>query len=413
MVRYIRSTSVVRPIVGVYLGSGHMSRSEIKAYFRLRKLVEANRKAKTTLTFFTAPDVDFTRKRFHGVYYDYRTDTWERKYFPLPDVVYVRGGGGRTRRLLEKFDDLGIRRINPLAAFYKDDLYKIMSKDPIMRRHVPSTVIIRNWKEAKRAVHRFGKAYLKAHRGRRGLQVMRIERAAKRRGYWYSYSTLGRLVRRRAINLDGAVRSARTFFRGKKIIAQKAIDLVKLRRNRLVDFRAEVQRDKRGKLDIIGVCVRVGQPNSPITTHAYAYRYEDYLSKLFPHASEREITDLKYDIQDFLYNVYEAVERKYGQFGEIGIDFGVDRNRRIWLIECNAQSAKVSIVKAYGSKADRIFLNPLEYAKLITENSDIHDRIADPVTTDSVTVEVPVIESAKEESNPVEDRAVEELAFQY
>ncbi|TVX97933.1 YheC/YheD family protein [Cohnella terricola] len=412
MVRFFRSTSVVRPIVGVYLGSEYLSRREIKAYYRLRKLVEANRKARTTLTFFTGADVDFARKRFYGAYYDYRTETWRRKYFPLPDVVYVRGGGRRTRRLLEKFDDLGIRRINPLAAFYKDDLFKIMSKDPIMRRHLPSTVIIRNWQEAKRAVRRFGKAYLKAHRGRRGLQVMRIERAANRRGYWYSYSTLGRLVRRRAINLDVAVRSARSFFGSKKIIVQKAIDLVKLRHNRLVDFRAEVQRDKRGELDIVGVCVRVGQPNSPITTHAFAYRYEDYLSKLFPHASDREITNLKYDIKDFLYNVYEAVERKYGQFGEIGIDFGVDRNRRIWLIECNAQSAKVSIVKAYGSRADRIFLNPLEYAKLITENSDIPNRTADRATTDSAA-SVADFEAAKEEAKPVEDLGVEELTFQY
>ncbi|WP_412760893.1 hypothetical protein [Paenibacillus validus] len=37
----------------------------------------------------------------------------------------------------------------------------------------------------------------------------------------------------------------------------------------------------------------------------------------------------------------------------------------MWLIECNAQSAKVSIVKAYGAKSRRAFLNPLEYAKAI------------------------------------------------
>jgi len=382
MERAFGSSSIVRPIVGVYLGSGSMSASEIRQYFRLRKLVEANKKANTTLAFFTAEDVNFTKMTFYGAYYDERNNKWMKKILPLPDVVYVRGGGDGTRRLLEKFDGLGIKRINPLTAFYKDELFQVLRKDRTMRGFLPSTVIIKEWDEVKRTVRKFGKAYIKAHRGRRGLQVMRIENAANQRGYWYSYSTLGKLVRKKAVNLDSAVKSAKSFFGEKKIIVQKAIDLVKLHNNRLVDFRAEVQRNRRGELDIVGVCVRVGQPNSPITTHASAYRYEDYLTKLFPRISKVQLNRLKDDIEDFLYTVYTAVEKKYGKFGEIGIDFGIDHNRKIWLIECNAQSAKVSIVKAYGSKADRIFLNPLEYAKTIAGSSEALSARTDRVTAD-------------------------------
>jgi len=266
---------------------------------------------------------------------------------------------------LEKFDALGIKRINPITAFYKDKLFEALKRNKTMRNHLPPTVIINRWSDVKSTILKFGRAYLKAHRGRRGLQVMRIENTDNNRGYWYSFSTLGKLVRKKTASLDGALKAAKNFFGDRRIIVQKAIDLVKLSNNRLADFRAEVQRDKKGEIDIVGVCVRIGQPDSPITTHASAYRYEDYLPKLFPNLSEAKLKELKRDIQDFLYNVYTAVEGKYGKFGEIGIDFGIDGDRKIWLIECNAQSAKVSIVKAYGPEADRIFLNPLEYAKTI------------------------------------------------
>lgn len=359
------SYGISRPIVGVYLGSGHMSIPEIKAHFRLRKLVEANRKAGTTLVFFTSDDVDLANRRFSGVYCDDRDNKWKRKTFPLPDVVYVRGGGGESSRLLEKFDELGIKRINPLPAFYKNELFEVLSQYRQLRKYLPTTVIINRWDEVRSTVKDFGKAYVKAHRGRRGLQVLRIEKAVNNKGYWYSYSILGKLVRRKARTLDHAVRSAKTFFGDKKIIVQKAIDLIKLSHNRLVDFRAEMQRNNKDEIEIVGICVRVGRPNSPITTHASAYRYEDYLAKLFPRYTPSQLKALKDEIQDFLYNIYLAVEREYGKFGEIGIDFGLDRRGRIWLIECNAQSAKVSIVKAYGSQANRIFLNPLEYAKTI------------------------------------------------
>jgi hypothetical protein len=45
--------------------------------------------------------------------------------------------------------------------------------------------------------------------------------------------------------------------------------------NKLIDMRAELQRNGPGSLDIIGIPVRLGAPGSPITTHADAYRFND------------------------------------------------------------------------------------------------------------------------------------------
>jgi len=377
MYRTKESSSAKHPIVGVYLGGGSIPLREIGKFYRLNKLVQANKQAGTTLAFFTAKDLNFSKEKFNGAYFDERRKRWDKKSFPLPDVVYIRGGGGETEEILEKFDALGIKRINPIHAFNKGELYQHLKQDRSVRPHLPTTVNVEKWIEIKRSIRRFGKAYVKARRGRKGLQVMRVEELPKKTGYLYSYSIIGKLVRRKASNMDSLLKNINTFFGDKKVIVQRAIDLVKVSGNRLVDFRAEVQRNKNSEIDIVGICVRVGSPNSPITTHSSAYRYDVYLPKLFPHYSDKQLYDLKNNIKEFLHLVYLGVEEKYGKFGEIGIDFAIDKRGKIWLIECNAQSAKVSIVKAYGSRAERIFLNPLEYAKTIFgSNSNL---LSDPV----------------------------------
>jgi hypothetical protein len=358
-----------RTIVGVILGNKHIPTHHMKRYPRLKKLVEANKEANTTLNFFSSDDVDFSQKRIRGTYFNNATKRWENKQFPFPDVIYVRGGSGKEiGDLLDKFDQMGIKRINPIHAFNKGDLYEQLNQDENLRPFLPSTENVENMDEIKSMIRKLGKVYVKARRGRKGTQVMRIEKQTNN-SYLYSYSILGRLVRKKVIGLESLEKAINAFFGNKKVIVQQAIDLVTVSSNRLVDFRAELQRNKQGKIDIVGICVRIGQKDSPITTHSEAFRYDTYLKKLFPSYSIPRINALKNKIKAFLIDVYLGVEKQNGKFGEIGIDFAVDKKGKIWLIECNAQSAKVSIVKAYGTKARRAFLNPLEYAKTIANTN--------------------------------------------
>ncbi len=369
MAQSSKASTFKRPIVGVIVGTRPIREREMKSYPRLKKLMDANREAKTTLNFFGTGDVDLSKKKIRGTYYNDKTKSWEKKLFPLPDVVYVRGGSDKKiKDLLARFNRLGIKRINPIHAFDKGELYEHLIQDENVRHYLPPTQIVQTREEIRTMIREQGTVYVKARRGRRGTKVMRIEKLPNR-GYLYSYSILGHLVRKKANHMEAVQKAIQSFFGDRPVIVQRAIDLVKVSNNRLCDFRAELQRNKHSEIEIVGVCIRVGRANSPITTHSSAYPYDTYLAKLFPRYTNQQLAALKDRIHAFLMNVYTAVEKKYGRFGEIGIDFALDKNGDIWLIECNAQSAKVSIVKAYGTKAERAFLNPLEYAKAITGNN--------------------------------------------
>lgn len=366
MSRLSRFSLLQRPIVGVILGNSSIPLKEMHLYPRLKKLVEANKDAKTTLMFFCIRDVDFYHKRINGTYYHYRHRRWEKKEFPFPDVLYVRGGSGyKMDDLLAEFDRLGILRINPIHAFNKGDLYEALNQDETVRQYLPATKNVRSMSDIRKMIREERTVYVKARRGRKGTKVMRIKKL--RKGYLYSYSILGDLVRKRVKDRAALRKVINSFFGSRPLIVQQAIDLVRVSDNRICDFRAELQRNKHDEIDIVGVCIRVGREYSPITTHSSAYRYDTHLKEVFPHYSNEEIEALKEKINTFLIDIYTGVENQYGKFGEIGIDFAVDRNGQLWLIECNAQSAKVSIEKAYGLKARRVFLNPLEYARTITD----------------------------------------------
>ncbi|WAH36326.1 YheC/YheD family endospore coat-associated protein [Alicyclobacillus dauci] len=356
------SSSLTSPTVGVVLGVSAPVTSGVE------ELAKANKKARTKLYFFSTRGVDYDRKVIRGMWFNDAKKRWEKRTFPFPHVLYVRGGSGKSvQRLIEKFDDMGIKRINPIVAFNKSDLYYKLSQDKSVRKYLPYTknLDLNDISELRAILRKRKTVYIKACRGRRGLQVVRVSRVSPGR-YQYSYSILGRLVRREVRSYTRLQRALKSFFGSREVIVQQAIDLLTVNGSCLVDFRAELQRNRNGNLTVVAIPIRVGKKSSPITTHGTAYRFNDYLSKLLPNCSSKQIRETRNEIDHFLRTVYRSVEKVYGRFGEIGIDFAVDKNRNIWLIECNAQSAKVSIRRCYSQKTvHRIYRNPLEYAKTL------------------------------------------------
>ncbi|MCD9026463.1 YheC/YheD family protein [Cohnella silvisoli] len=353
-----------RPIVGVIVGR-RLVRTE-----GMRELAEANQVANTTLHFFSARNVDFRRRKISGIRFNSRKRRWERSSIRRPDVLYVRGGSSAiVRRTVDRFDRMGIPRINPLVRFSKSELFQKLKQDENIRPYLPYTKSIHRFSNVRKYVRKLGTVYIKANYGRKGTQVMRAIKIPEG-GYGYSYAVIHHLVRNKVDHFKDLKKVMKSFFGNREFIVQEAIDLIRVGQDQPVDFRAELQRDGKGKLNISGISVRVGQSHSPITTHASAYKMDDQLQDLFPEYSKDEIEDLNKKIRDFVITVYKGVERCYGKFGELGIDFAVDSKGKIWLIECNAQSAKVSIGKAYGPKTRRqIYLIPLQYAKRLANKN--------------------------------------------
>jgi len=369
-----------RPIIAAFASNGYIRKlkegdTDFKNYFRIDELFKANKIANTTLYFFSIHDVDFKNKRINGIYYDEQRKRWRQKYFPYPDVLYDRGGGylasqkAINERIRNELDRMNVLKINPLYTFNKYDLFEKLKKFPAMRQYLPHTIHFNREEDLKEMLKISKTVYIKDVTGSNGKGVMRVRKLPNNR-YEYSYNNVEGLTKRTVSSRKALMKAIDSYFSSKTKIIQSAIELLEIN-DRLIDMRATLQRNKDGRLEINSIPVRIGNTNSPITTSrtgSSTYTFEEFFKKVLYYSilpnSEFEIHRLKRKIQHFLIQVYTHVERVYGEFGEIGIDFAIDKNGKVWLIECNAKPGKDTLYNCYGRETiDQAFLNPLEYGK--------------------------------------------------
>ena len=336
---------------------------------RLKGFIIANKKALTTLYFFSINDVELNHLKISGVYYNDENELLEKKLFPIPDVIFIKSNDmKKLKDLSEIFQKRQSEQktilINYLNVFNKWDVYLNLSKFNDFKLHLPFTIIYQSPNDLRKMLTLNDNIYLKACIGGRGKQVIRISKIQKHK-YKYKYVLSyyrSKLYREVVTGFNNLNRKVLDFYKNKKFIIQQAIDLITIN-NKIVDLRAEVQRNGNGDITITAIPVRVGKIKSPITTHNKSYTFDYFFSTLLNYSNE-EINDLKLRLNKFLINAYSSIEDIYGPVGDIGIDVGLDKKGRLWFIECNSRSLKVSLFKAYDEETiNQSFLNILEYAK--------------------------------------------------
>lgn len=358
------------PVVSVFTGTGTIRKANLQEpHFRLAELSDANQEAGTILYFFSVGDVDFVKFKILGTYYNSVTHNWEKKSFPFPDVLYDRGGGITPeqtvistfiRQQLEGLPDL--QKINATYYFDKWDVYQKLRKFKDMQRYLPVTKLYRGKADLVDMFAKTSSVYLKDCIGNNGRGVARAVKTKS--GYELSYFA-EKVVNLKLATFDNLIQQIESLFRNKTIILQEAIDVIEIG-HRHVDMRATVQRDGRGQLGVTAYPARLGQKKCPITSTrsgSTVYRFEDFFARHFQYGEE-QIEELLAKINVMLFKSFHYIEQVYGSFGELGIDFALDKKGEVWFIECNAKPGKDALCMSYNRQTIRkAFLNPLEYAK--------------------------------------------------
>ncbi|MBM7095067.1 YheC/YheD family protein [Bacillus sp. H-16] len=337
-----------------------------KPGFRILKTLEAGQEEGLSVFYFNGSCVNVADETIDGVYFDMEKQDWRTRAFPYPDVIYNRGGGGifssassKAKEFQEQIAAQNIPSINYLKGFNKMEVYELLKKDRNLRSFLPKTKRVRNIRVLTDFFEKEDAGYVKSFNGRKGEQVIKVEKEGPSFVYRYYKE---QLFTGRAATLEELYESLSGILNNKPFLIQSAIDLMRFN-NRVTDMRAELQRNGDHELEIVAVCSRVSQEGSPITTHSESFRYDEFLKENLQF-SEEEFLEVDKRIKAFLTDCYEVLEQHYGEVGELGIDFALDRNGRIWFIESNAHSAKVSVVKAYGDEVvEKVFKNPLRYGR--------------------------------------------------
>ncbi|QOR65062.1 YheC/YheD family protein [Cytobacillus suaedae] len=334
---------------------------------RLRKMNEI---ANTNLYFFSTKDVDYNRKIISGIFYDRSTKKWVRSEFPFPDVYYSRAGelknNQNVKRLRATFDEMHIAKINSERYYHKWDSYQELMKYEELHPHLPETKLYKKKSDLEEMFRDSHRLYLKSFRQNNGSGIMSV--TEKKDGYEYKYFKKDQLTIGTSNNLTELIKIIKSFFKRKRFIIQKSIDLLAYN-NKALDLRCDVQRNGKGELECVSHSVRVAAENSHITntrTKPNIQPFKEFFVGKLGFTNE-EFMKLKTRLEQLLFKVFEKVEESYGSYGEIGIDIGIDKNGGLWLIECNMMPGKNSLWVNDEKTIDRAFLNPLEYAKFLAK----------------------------------------------
>jgi hypothetical protein len=374
---FVRNNKIfLGPLIGIFISNGQIKKANAQnPNFRFIETAKANSLSNSVVYYFTIKDVDFSQKKIIGTWFNNQTNQWEKKNYPYPDVLYDRGGGTlKSQQAISKYirteleKDRNLIKVNPTYFFDKWEVYSSMMRYEEMRMHLPRTILFNKKEDLIKMVERYSVIYIKDSLGNNGKGVAKVMSLPE--GKYELSHFLGNTFKFVLDDLEGLLDKIKELFEDKRVILQSAIDLLQVN-NRNIDMRATVQRNGNGELNITALPVRMGKEGCPITTTrsgSSVYKFEDFFGKYY-NFSSYQINELRERVRYFLLRCFTTIEDIFGTCGEIGIDYAIDKNFKIWFIECNAKPGKDTLYLSYDDNTiSRAFLNPLEYAKYLWRN---------------------------------------------
>ncbi|WP_433945940.1 YheC/YheD family protein [Paenibacillus sp. SN-8-1] len=208
---------------------------------------------------------------------------------------------------------------------------RAMRRSPLIRRHLPETRPYHPY-VLKRMLNQHSTVFVKPDKGSQGRGIVRLKRS-KHRGIHISWGLNKRKVKRKFMirALHQRLRPYQSY------IVQQGLQLTKYH-NRLIDIRVFLQRPG-SKWLISGKVVRVGAAGRFVTNYSQGGRpvhLHKVLDSIYHHDPQRvEATIQKVD--QIAYHAAAALSSKFRGIRVLGIDIGLDRSGRVWIIEANTR----------------------------------------------------------------------------
>lgn len=370
--RLQRGTLHLGPVVGILVQVNPASRRLFGAQSDFfRALCRRGRHAGELVYVFSPDDVDWTRRMVHGFVWSERAPggggAWVRVEVPLPHVVYDRVQSRRAdrdaamrltkQRLVQEF---GVQ-LFPDGFLDKWRMHEMLAQKRLLAPYLPATARLSGAGTLRNYLGQYRTLYLKPAHGSLGAGIYVAERT--QRGYALRYQRRGRLRVQRAARIDGLWERFRQTARNTPYVAQQGLNLASAAGCRF-DVRLLMQKDEYNvwrQTKMFARLARPGRITSNITTGAEGVSVTSVLRPILGEKTTACVRRLK----AVAVLVARTTEEALGQpLGELGVDLGVDRDGRVWLIEVNSKPFR-KVTEGTPRIVRRSIDRPLGYARYL------------------------------------------------
>lgn len=294
---------------------------------------------------------------------------WIQQACPTPHLVYdrFRNMNPHAFRQFVRFrDEHKLNFLNSRLA-HKWNLYRYLEGNLTIAKWLPETHFLHHAQDVHELLKKYPTIYVKPVNGTGGKGILSISRQAN-----HQFQILGRNAQRKKIKTTFHTLSSVSSFvsnwtKETKYIVQQGLNL-EWETGFITDFRLLVQKNGQGNWSITGMGGKIGPKNSATSNLHSGGKAVEPNSFLRRYFSEEKCRSLQQECMDLGFITAQYIEEKFGRLVELGIDLGIDKEGRLWMIEVNNKPGR-DIFRQMGDLATyrKAVRRPIEYARYLFE----------------------------------------------
>lgn len=372
-IRYDRENNILHlgPTIGV-IASFLPNKEEFDPTSTQAELIylsDVGKKLPGQTYIFTPGSINWSNKTAKG--YNYRHVTpekgvWTSSIYPLPDVVYDRipTRSSEAKKLVKntksKLMELPyLKYFNP-SFLNKWKVYQILMNNPALHAYLPETRQL-NQLSLEDMLEKYQVLYLKPSNGSLGKGIIKV-RQDRMGNLRYVVYRNGR-TRSQASNAAELLKKTFGARKGRTYIVQNDLNLATYKGSTF-DIRIIYQKNAKGEWQISKKFARIAPRGSSISNLSRGGRVERSKKVLRYLFHKQDIINAKNEEIKKLCNMAATTLEKYtySNYGELGLDIGINKQGMPCLIEVNSKPRKTTETEFSQAIVRNTFKRPLEYS---------------------------------------------------
>ncbi len=334
--------------------------------------------------YFSPGEVNFSNRTINGQVYE--KGRWQRKIMPFPNVIYNAGSPEKLTNSKEVIEKL--KTDIPFTTFSIGNKWSVnrrLKEAKDFANYLIPTEIVKSTDHFFKFLSAFDKVVFKPIDGRKGKGIFFIVQQGDRfsvkgegTNRMYGKSQLNGFIKQKLVK--------ETF------IVQPYIQSV-TKSGQVFDFRLHVQKNGEGEWVITTIYPRIA-PQGSIIANINSGGYTNYLDPFLEHEFKEEAFNLRKKLEYFSLSLAKHLDElqmeKFGEMiDEIGVDVGMDEQRKLWIYEVNWRPG---CPPAFYLELD-VVKNTIQYAIYLAKNQQaIQSKIKELKRTKSAEKEeTPII----------------------
>ncbi|MDA8234747.1 MAG: YheC/YheD family protein [Clostridia bacterium] len=367
------------PILGLFTRRVPSIHSDSNQARFLQLLVQYSRELKILTYIFTPSGINWDKRVVNGYVFrgNMEAGFWEPCTFPIPQVVYDRIGNRRTENMKDVQETkrrlLSLRGLQYFNLRYLNKLetHQFLKTRPEVAHYLPETNGYGEGSVLYSFLDKYDVIYVKPTNGSLGRGIIKVNRAGDFFQYRYRLRN-GRIVNGSATSKEALKGCLDRLVKSKPYILQQGLNL-RTYNGAPFDIRILMQKNHNGlwrRTKMLARVAKKGSITSNLSAGANPELIADILRNVFGEDPNkpgglgnrlRKVGDL----------IPAALEEAMGiQFGELGLDLGIDESGKVWLIEVNSKPYKaMETQKGTQEVVRNSVIRPLGYATFLWMNS--------------------------------------------